>query len=272
MLMITSIEAFTPSDLPMLDLLKPVDWGDIVLPHQFYLSHNFCHSIKVCIEGKIAGIGTGIVLRNTGWLGHIIVHPDFRKQGIGSKIVAHLTQLLRTTFSCTTISLLATDLGFPVYCKAGFVVQSEYAIYSSTVAQPLDREPHPCISRLHTNAEHTLYALDQEISGEKREAILKDYVGHAYVYRHENEILGGYFPSLGEGLVVASNVDAGLALMALRVLQSEKICVPSENLACTDFLVQRGFRAERRIRRMVLGEAFPWKPACIYSRAAGYLG
>ena len=45
-------------------------------------------------EVKIIGIGTGIVFGNTAWIAHIIVNPEFRRRGIGRKIVIKLLNII----------------------------------------------------------------------------------------------------------------------------------------------------------------------------------
>ncbi len=65
---------------------------------------------------------------NTAWLAHIIVDPEYRKRGIGSLIVCQLLDFLKNS-GCETVSLIATELGYSVYKKAGFVEQTEYAFF-----------------------------------------------------------------------------------------------------------------------------------------------
>ena len=84
--------------------------------------------VKISIENKIIGIGTGIVFGNTAWLAHIIVNPEFRRRGIGRKIVIELLNIIKNT-GCETVSLIATELGCPIYEKAGFIEQTKYAFF-----------------------------------------------------------------------------------------------------------------------------------------------
>ncbi|MBL0009542.1 MAG: GNAT family N-acetyltransferase [Saprospiraceae bacterium] len=102
---------------------------------QFYITSDFCFPIKVSIDHKIAGTGTAIIHHDVAWLAHIIVHPDFRNQGIGKLITESLVKMAHAK-SCDTLYLLATELGEPVYRKIGFETETEYLFFKGE--KPID--------------------------------------------------------------------------------------------------------------------------------------
>ena len=55
--------------------------------------------------------------------------------------------------------------------------------------------------------------LDREVSGENREKLLVSYISNALVYLDRNTVKGYYIPGLGEGLIIADTVKAGMELM-----------------------------------------------------------
>ena len=120
-----NIEPLTKKDLDQLAPLQPQGWSDIKPALQFYLANPFCHAVKIGTSKRVTGIGSGIVFGRTAWLAHIIVDPEFRGKGLAHKIVSHLLEKL-TALQCESVSLIATDMGYPVYEKAGFKKQTDY--------------------------------------------------------------------------------------------------------------------------------------------------
>jgi GNAT superfamily N-acetyltransferase len=265
-----TIEPFTEIDLPSLDGLRPEGWSDIKLPFLFYLSHPFCRPLKAVVDGTVAGTGVGIVFGATAWLAHIIVRPESRGQGIGGKIVARLIEILAAA-GVRTISLTATDLGRPVYKKAGFVDQIEYLHYAREAGERKvdpDGRIIPCGPAL----KDSVLALDRESSGEERGAAVAERLDGALVFVMGGEARGFYAPGIGEGLVIGRDVEAGLALLKLRSAREQRIALPAGNETGRQFLVANGYREVMRFWRMVWGPPFPWKPENIYSRVAGNMG
>lgn len=250
--------------------LQPPEWPDIVPVFQYYLRSPFCTPMKVVLDGGIAGVGAAISLGATAWLAHVIVAEERRGQGIGGFIVGRLLELLRAA-GCDTVSLIATDLGRPVYRRAGFVDQADYLLFtgreplrlagiSGHIARPLPGEIDAVL------------ALDQRISGEDRRAVLADQLEGSYVYRRGGGIAGYYLPEFYEGPVIADDPEAGIELMKLRYAWACKGVLPAENREGIDFLESRGFKKTLRLTRMVLGRGFPWRPQGLFGRISGNLG
>src|SRR4051812_12704318 len=129
-----------PGDLPALAALQPSDWGSILPPHEFYLSSPFCFPQKFLIDDAIVGIGTRVAHADSAWLGHIIVHPDHRRKGIGEFITKTLMDGALTG-TCDLLFLTATDIGEPVYRKLGFEIETEYLFYKDVNANSLLFQP-----------------------------------------------------------------------------------------------------------------------------------
>jgi ribosomal protein S18 acetylase RimI-like enzyme len=265
-------EIFTNKDLQYLDELKPQGWGDIIKPHQFYLSHSFCRTIKVVIDGKLAGIGTGIKHKNSSWLAHIIVHKNYRERGIGKCIVCELVSQLQSDMKINTISLMATDLGFPLYKKVGFREQTDYDFYMKPGDFSVDYQLSDSIVPYDNYMEEEVLQIDKNISGEERAGVLKEFLSEASIYRKSGEITGLYIPSLGDGFIGAVKETAGIELLKLKLQNCNKIVIPNENIAAGDFLESIGFIKKEKARRMILGDTFIWKPDCIFNRIGGNLG
>lgn len=264
------MEPIMESDLQYLRELQPEGWPDITPVFINYLRRPFCTPVKVMSERKIVAIGAGISWGKTAWLAHIIVAPEHRNKGIGGSLVGQLLHSLQNS-GCETISLIATDMGYPVYKKAGFIEQTEYVFFEKET--PLkDIALSEEIIRLPAAKTQEIMVLDQTASGENRSNLLTDELNNCYVYLKKGRTLGYYLPGLGEGLIIANDNTAGIELMKLKYSITSKGSLPAENKDGIKFLKDNGFRETKTVKRMIWGKEFLWHPVQIYSRIGGNLG
>jgi GNAT superfamily N-acetyltransferase len=265
------IEPLTKQDLDQLAPLQPQGWPDIKPGLQFYLANPFCHAVKISKHDRMMGIGAGIVFGKTAWLAHIIVDPEFRGKGLAHKIVAHLLEKL-TALQCESVSLIATDMGYPIYEKAGFKKQTDYVFFKKEVPlAPYPDSPH--IIAFSPDYQKAVFKLDQSVSGEDRRLIFAGKFESACLYRENNQVTGIYLPNLGEGMIIAENSRAGTALLRKKYAGiDDKAVLPVDNAAGIEFLMENDFTETLRAARMIWGKPFVWQPDKIYSRIAGKLG
>lgn len=257
-------------DVPNLRVLQPDGWGDITSWFEYYIAKPYCFPVKITIKDKIVGIGSGIFMGRTGWLAHIIVHHAHRRKGIGSIILDHLISLLQG-LSCETISLVATDQGHTVYKKAGFIQQTEYVLFGRK--EPLNAKLDSKNVRVFMNTDkEDIFKLDRGVSGEDRGKILSEHLTGSWIYEEDGVATGFYLPELGGGLTVASNPEAGIVLMKIRLSRTNKGSLPIDNKDGMRFLEENGFKEIRRSKRMVLGRPFIWRPENLYSPIGGNFG
>ena len=83
---------------------------------------------------------------------------------------------------------------------------------------------------------------------------------------------GVYFPSLGNGLIIATTYIAGQELMKLRLKSKDFAAFPIDNLFGTEFMKQNKFKENRTEKRMRLGNKRDWQPQNIYNSIGGNLG
>jgi len=249
--------------------LQPDEWPDIVPQFDFYIKSDFCFPVKATINSEIVGIGAVIVHHEVAWLAHIIVHPDYRRRGIGQEITQTLVDIAKTKH-CSTIYLIATELGEPVYKKAGFLVETEYLVHKNVTKKEwiISGNVHPYTD----NYREQIVALDRDISGENRMVHLEEYFVSGMVYRNGDMIDGYYLPTLGEGLVIAKSEIAGIELLKLHLTHNERVIVPKENSVARKFLQETGFGEVKRIKRMRLGNERKVQFANIYNRISGSIG
>ena len=263
-------EVLTENDLVEISSLQPADWPDIIPDITFYINSSFCHPIKAIVCHKIVGTGTLVVFENTCWIAHIIVGRKYRNRGVGAAIVNELLETIKSN-SIDTCSLIATDLGKPLYVKAGYRTAGEYSFLEkieSWTNCPVSSNIIPFKEEYRT----TVYALDKLVSGENREKLLVDFLSNSMLYVENNNVLGFYLPGLKEGLIFAVTEEAGLALMNLKYAKVAKAALPTDNVAGLDFLLQNGFSEIRKGSRMIIGKDIDWKPQKIFSRIGGNFG
>lgn len=258
------------SDLPLLKELQPPDWNNIVPPFEYHISHSFCRTRKIMDGNRIAAVGTTVLHKNVAWLALIIVHPDYRGQGLGKKITMDLMDIA-TKHECESILLLATPMGFPVYEKLGFISESEYTFFRATKPYAPTKTDSHVISFDPVYTSQVLQ-LDKWASGEDRSFRILEYINDSLLYVVNNTVEGFYLPGLGEGLIVAMNDAAGLSLLNERLKTRTEGVVPDENTTVLNFYENHDFIPFRKAVRMRLGQPIYPELHLIYSRVSGQIG
>ncbi len=258
-------------DIPKLAGFAPAEWQvalDAVLLQHF--GRGYFHARVITDAGGIAGVGHGIATGSTGWVGNIIVRPDVRNRGLGSRITAEVIDVLRAR-GCSTLLLIATQLGEPVYRKLGFRATGEYVFLR---VPPLGPEADPSIRRLRFSEEDEVCDLDAAATGESRRELLAPHIGFGWGHIGPGGALDGFFlPSFGNGFVTARERAAGLALLRFKhAFYSGGGVIPAANRAALEFLCNHGAEETARASRMALGDDSSWRPGMVFARAAGYCG
>jgi len=263
-------ESIQYTDLDQLKVFEPPNWGDLVPRFRYHIDSNFCDPVKLSIAGKIVAIGTVIFHKDSAWLASIIVHPDERNQGYGNKITTHLINSVDKK-KYTTIYLDATDLGFPVYQKIGFELETNYA-HLRTEANISGLNLSEIIIPYEDKYRSEIIQLDKDISCENREDTITENILTSKLFVQAGKVEAVFFPSLGNGLIIANNDHAGIELVKYRLENNYYAILPSDNVSTIDFLKQSGLVQFRISRRMFIGKKRPWKAASIYNRISGQLG
>lgn len=264
------IHPFTSNDIPLLVLLQPEGWHDIIPIYRFYNASPFCYPIKITIANEIVGVGTTIMHNDVAWLAHIIVHPDYRNRGIGKLITQALIDAIDSR-TCKTIYLIATALGEPVYEKIGFETETEYLFYKDIL--PINNYiPSSNILPYNQVFHDQIQRIDQQVSGENRMFHFEQYLSNAYLYVTNNRAEGYYIPDFHEGLIISNSSKAGIELMTTRMLTKENAAFPIDNIEAIAYMRIQGFEPFKTAKRMRLGEIRTVAYSNIYNRIAGSIG
>ena len=264
-------ETITLSDLAQIGKLQPDGWPDITVWFRFFISNEFCKPVKIVVGDQIVGVGCSIIFKDSAWLGHIIVGSEYRNRGFGFQMVERMLSDLNDK-SIGTVLLISSQLGEPVYKKAGFRFVSDY-IFLARKKPWMEKVISPNIKPCEDRFYEEMLRMDREISGEEREPLLKEHLANAFVYINGNAITGFYISTLGDGPIFATTTEAGTALMSLKYANVDKAVLPGENQTGLDFLLQNGFEiTEKKGTRMILGKELAWQPDKFFSRIGGDFG
>ncbi len=260
--------ALEPGDIERITDLQPEGWADIRIAARYFIQSPNCQPIKVTQGNRIIGLGNSLLHTNTAWLAAIIVHRDYRNQGLGLYITQTLVNAVKNKVE--TIYLDATEFGYPVYTKLGFEVETEYLHFKGTT------QPSSLISEFigpfKPEYSEQVLALDRLVSGEDRHFIINEQIGQALVYAENKRVSGVFFPTLRDGFIIAANDPAGIALMKLRLKTFDNAIFPKDNQAAHNYIHALGFTFQRSSKRMRLGKERPWQAGRIYNRISGQLG
>ncbi len=264
---------FKNTDIPNLNTIQPEEWGSITEIHEHYLKTKNCFCIKqIDTNNTLLGVGTGINYNGTGWLAHIIVGKQFQNRGVGTSIVNNRIKFLQEECGCKTITLTATDQGYPVYKKIGFLDQSLYCILCRDDKSINAIETSPNIFSINQSHYKAIEILDKSASGENRMELLKPVLEQGFVYIKNGAVDGFYLAGFGDGGVIAQSEEAGIALLNQRIKNENKIFIPEENKIAYQYLIENGYHEMKKIHRMILGQEFVSNPKMCYSRIGGFAG
>ena len=253
-------------DLDAIDSLRPEDWPPYRHTFERYRATPGCETWGFEDQGGLVAMGSLLSFGSSAWLAQVITAPRSRGRGWGTQVVDFLVDRAHRQ-GVVTVSLVATDLGFPLYTRAGFRVEGEYAFWTRTEPAPAEPEASRGLRPWSPDDSRSILDLDQAISGESRGSYLARDLGAAWV------VSGGfYLPTAGEGLVVAPTEVAGVPVLHRRIDGATRVVIPTENRWAPGVLTSRGFGEAKRVRRMVLGPALERRPGACWSRIGGNLG
>lgn len=254
-------------DLDAIDSLQPHDWPPYRATFERYFTLACCSPFGIEEDGRLRAMGTLIHFGSSAWIAQLITHPDHQGRGLGTAMLKFLIAEAGRR-GITTLSLVATESGYPLYLKNGFRVEGEYAFW--TRPDPAPAEPQVSKSLLPWASPEAALALDRQASGEVRGAYFEGRTVDGWTAPHPED--GFFLPRIGEGLVVAKTLQAGAALLHRRLDGASRCVVPGENPEAAAVLAERGFGEHRRARRMVLGPGLHRRPEWLWSRIGGNLG
>jgi GNAT superfamily N-acetyltransferase len=257
------------TDFPEIALLQPEYWADIMPTIRWYKTLDFCYLVKATLKDEVVGCGAALVHEDCVWLANIIVAKEFRNKGIGTVITEHLITYAQQHRS--NVLLIATRLGKPVYETFGFKEDSGYTFFKAhKIVLPVSEYIIP----YEPQYKNAILKLDHEVIGEHRLNLLHSRLKESFVFVKDGVFEGFCIPNLGEGLTIANTPEAGLALLAWRLREEKRACLPTANTVAIEFLLSQGYKIDENLWavKMYLNKKTNWDPTRQYGRVGGNMG
>lgn len=211
--------------------------------------------------GGVVGVACCAAFATSGWIGALGVAPEARRRGLGAALTEAAVRWLRARGS-RTVLLYATEAGRPVYERLGFVAEDRAVAWRGVAgaAPPVD------LQRLADSDRPRLRALDQAVTGERRDNVLDTIhpLAGVAVGGGPHGISGWAIASpWGAGTAIAALApETGVALMAAATAgpAAGTLIVPDVNHAASDALRAWRFVRLNDALRMRLGPEVGWQP------------
>jgi ribosomal protein S18 acetylase RimI-like enzyme len=211
-----------------------------------------------------------------GWIGMMLVHPDFRRRGIARVLMDHSIEVLRSA-GVKSIKLDATPAGREVYLRIGFKDEYRLTRYESDGAA----SEHTNIRPASADDLPKILALDQAATGAPRDHLLRHLLSEAsraVVYQHNGEITGFGFARAGSLATYVGPIVARDSIHAQQIASAlttgKTFCdLPDGHSAAREWAKSQNFTPQRTLTRMYLGENVqPTAPGSYFAIAAPDLG
>jgi len=263
------LRTMTEADIPAGMRLKEVSgWNQTTQDWKRFLNASPLGCLVAEVDSRVVGTAATIPYEDKfAWIGMVLVDPEYRGRGIGTRLLEKTIAYLDET-KIPTMKLDATPQGRPLYEKLGFV--KEYEIERLILERGPEQLPNSRVTSAQgriSNAElETVVARDRELFGANRSDLLKSLYQEApeltLTVLNNGELQGYVFGRKGSfadqmGPFMATDIETCRTLVAAFLHGSvrENVimdCLKSHTVA-GDLLRQLGFRYSRPLTRMFRG-------------------
>lgn len=271
------LRAMIKADIPGGMRLKEIaGWNQTAHDWQRFLtaSPNGCFVAEV--DTRVVGTVATISYEDKfAWVGMVLVDPEHRGQGIGTRLLERAIEFLDAA-KISTVKLDATPLGKPLYEKLGFATEYEIERLILTRSSAyISKSRSGGSKRRATSMQlEKILACDRKHFGADRSSLLvslHDQASEFTLTAEQNGNLKAYmFGRKGSfadhlGPWVAEDTEASRQLVASFLQQSSRETLVADCLKSTavagDLLREHGFSYSRPLTRMYRGEnRFPGNP------------
>jgi len=266
-----NLRLMTPADIPAGMRLKDIaGWNQTPADWERFLraSPEGCFAAEV--GGAVVGTATTIVYEGRfAWIGMVLVDPEHRGQGIGTRLLEKTIERL-DALAVPTLKLDATPQGKPIYEKLGFTAEYEIERWNLQRAPDAQAARPPAPPR---NLKRVL-RLDREVFGADRSGLLHSLHRDAPEFTMAIEFMGDLTAyALGRrgsradqlGPWMAQDEASSQELLDEFLRRSARetvfVDVMRENPFARIVLGARGFEFSRPLTRMFRGpNAHPGQP------------
>jgi len=274
------IRHLTEGDLPFADSVREIaGWNQTLTDWRRFQSLEPEGCFLAESNGEPAGTATTTCYdTDLAWIGMVLVHPDFRRRGIGTALLKHGIRHLRETRGIRCVKLDATPEGLPLYEKLGFVAEWGMKRWMRKGSPKDTKSPREG----ETLAERHI-VLDRKVFGADRRRLLESLqAGGVATLTSEKGFGLARKGSRASYLGPISAEDENSGIEILRELietvppgpeELVFIDLPDANEAATELVRRHSFEPVRTLTRMFLGDnATPGDPRRMFGIAEPGLG
>ena len=252
----------TTSDIPAAMRLKEfAGWNQTASDWNRFLAENPEGCFVMEVEGLVRGSVTTIIYGgHLAWIGMVLVHPEHRGRGIGTRLLERAINYLDARGVRTT-KLDATPLGLPIYERLGF--RREFEI-ERWMLQRVRGSPKP--QMWNATASEDILKLDCEVFGANRSSLLRSLAAEAREFTlmktRYGKVVGYAFGRRGShadqlGPWVARDEGTARKLLAGFLSRSTRDRIISDciksNPWAQSLVAAQGFEFSRPLTRMFRG-------------------
>lgn len=265
-----NLRTMTIADIPAGMRLKDLaGWNQTPADWRYFLESCPRGCFAAEVDGKVVGTAATIVYEEQlAWVGMVLVDPEFRGRGIGTRLLEKTIEYL-DTIGIRTMKLDATPQGRPIYEKLGF--KSEYEIERWLLKRSVSESTLP--PETNTVSPGVL-GLDRDVFGADRSNLLRSLAENApefaLVREQNGEVTGYTFGRKGTladhlGPWMARNPEVAGELLDEFLDRSRRESIFVDALNARPFvarlLLARGFTVSRPLTRMARGpNTYPGRP------------
>jgi ribosomal protein S18 acetylase RimI-like enzyme len=256
------------SDMAFADSLRALaGWNQTMADWRRFLTMEPHGCFLAEWDGVLAGTATTTVYgSDLAWIGMVLVHPEFRRRGIGRGLLLKCIEHLRDC-NVRCIKLDATPEGRPVYEKLGFKDEWTFRRWEGELIVPVSGVPDPYIREWGETDAIRFDPHDTCTFGASRRNLIIALAKESHCAL-TIELMPASPTGFGLlrpgaqacylGPISALSPEHGIALIEALTAQatSPRIFwdIPDHNAAATEWAERHGLRVQRSLTRMWLGE------------------
>ncbi len=207
-------------------------------------------------NGEAAGTATTTCYgQDLAWIGMVLVHPNFRRRGLGQALLEHCIHHLREVKKIRCIKLDATPDGQMLYEKLGFSAEWSLKRWLGQGGGHGENSPHDELNEQSLELDRTVFAADRS---QLLNSLLPDGLASRVLDDGSYGLMrpGMEATYLGASAAACENSGLSIARELIHCAPQKNIFwdLPDANKAAIQLAEKLQFEAKRDLLRMYLGD------------------